>query len=154
MKRIFCEELNPPRWVWMARQGPQVWVHDLGQTDSFPFEKRKTAGGTSHSGAEGSLDNRELKAPMPGKITKIFKDPGQSVLASEAVLVMEAMKMEYTLKFSIDGVLESLAVKVGQQVNLNDTLAILAESSLATQGKPASQNPPSPTSSTGDSSKK
>lgn len=41
-----------------------------------------------------------LKAPMPGMILKILVEPGQQVNKGDALLILEAMKMENVLKAS------------------------------------------------------
>src|SRR3989344_3850942 len=63
-----------------------------------------------------------ILAPMPGKITKIFIDSGSQVQKSQALLVMEAMKMEYTLKSDLNTVVEKVNVQVGDQVTLGSLL--------------------------------
>ena len=76
---------------------------------------------------QGKTQDR-ITAPMPGKLTKIFVSEGARVTKGDALLVMEAMKMEYTLKSDIDGTVESLPVKVGDQVTLGQLLVQLKES--------------------------
>lgn len=66
--------------------------------------------------------NHLIKAPMPGKITKVFVNDGDLVKKSQALLVMEAMKMEYTLKSDLDTVVEKINVKLGDQVVLGHLL--------------------------------
>ena len=101
----------------------QLWVHFEGRTFVYenPTEKKfgKKGAGKAHSG--------EIAAPMPGKITKIFKNVGDAVQAGDAVLVMEAMKMEYTLKADVAGSVESLSCKVGDQVALGKKLVQIKE---------------------------
>jgi acetyl/propionyl-CoA carboxylase alpha subunit len=58
-----------------------------------------------------------LEAPMPGKVIKVSVEPGQKVSRGEEVLVIEAMKMENALKAPKDGVVVSVAAKVGDMVN-------------------------------------
>lgn len=95
-----------------------LWVHYNGRTfmmDTGAGQKsrRKVAVG-------GSSD--QVVAPMPGKVTKIFVSPGAAIEQGQAVLVMEAMKMEYTLKAEIAGIVESVQCAVGEQVELGKTL--------------------------------
>jgi len=94
-----------------------LWVHHNGRTFTMETgagrKSRKKAGG-------GSSD--QIIAPMPGKVTKILLSPGTQVSAGQAVLVMEAMKMEYTLKAEIDGVIGSVNCTVGEQVALGKSL--------------------------------
>ncbi len=63
-----------------------------------------------------------IVAPMPGKITKIFVAAGDKIDKAQALLVMEAMKMEYTLKAEIKTEVDKINVKVGDQVILGHLL--------------------------------
>jgi 3-methylcrotonyl-CoA carboxylase alpha subunit len=58
----------------------------------------------------------QMKSPMPGKILKIFLAIGDAVVLGTPILVMEAMKMEHTIKASKAGVIEDIYYKVGDQV--------------------------------------
>lgn len=57
-----------------------------------------------------------LSAPMPGKIIAISVKVGDQVKNGDALLVMEAMKMEHTVYAPRDGVVEELFFAVGDQV--------------------------------------
>ena len=59
---------------------------------------------------------------MPGKITKIFVSAGQVVEKAQPLLVMEAMKMEYTLKSELNTMVDKINVQVGAQVPLGQLL--------------------------------
>lgn len=58
-----------------------------------------------------------MTAPMPGKILKLLKNLGDSVDVGEAILVMEAMKMEHTIKADKAGKIEKFFYKEGDQVS-------------------------------------
>jgi biotin carboxyl carrier protein len=73
------------------------------------------------SGA-GNQKVRDVKAPMPGLIRRITVAPGQTVAKGEALLVLEAMKMENILKSPADGVVAEVRVTEGQAVGKNDIL--------------------------------
>lgn len=53
----------------------------------------------------------KLSAPMPGLVLKIMVQEGQSVAKDEALLVLEAMKMENIIKSPADLQIKSIAVK-------------------------------------------
>ncbi|MEM7494363.1 MAG: biotin carboxylase N-terminal domain-containing protein [Pseudomonadota bacterium] len=57
-----------------------------------------------------------VKAPMPGKIIAVTAEAGASVLKGDALVVMEAMKMEHTLAAPRDGVVEAVSANTGDQV--------------------------------------
>ncbi|HTM23326.1 MAG TPA: biotin/lipoyl-containing protein, partial [Kofleriaceae bacterium] len=55
-------------------------------------------------------------APMPGKVVKVLVAVGQTVSAGDTLLVLEAMKMEHTVRAPEAGIVERLAVAEGDQV--------------------------------------
>lgn len=63
-----------------------------------------------------SHDMQQMKSPMPGKILKIFVEPGAAVEVGTPILVMEAMKMEHTIRANKKGTIEAIHAKVGDQV--------------------------------------
>lgn len=95
-----------------------LWLHIDGKTIVVPYEK--TSSKKKLSGK--STAALSLLSPMPGKITKILKSTESSVKAGEVILVMEAMKMEYSLKADHDVVIDKMNVSVGQQVVLGAVL--------------------------------
>ncbi len=81
------------------------------------------AGIAAHHSSEGSLT-----APMPGIVTLLSAKPGDIVTAGEPLLVMEAMKMEHTIKAPNDGVIKAYRFAPGDQVKDRDLLVEFEES--------------------------
>lgn len=52
-----------------------------------------------------------LKAPMPGLILKILVSPGQQVQKGDALLILEAMKMENVLKATAPAIIKHIRVE-------------------------------------------
>lgn len=71
------------------------------------------------AGAAGGTD-ADLTAQFPGKVRKILVPPGAIVEAGQGLLLMEAMKMEFTVKAPTAGVVEKIRVTEGQQVSPGD----------------------------------
>lgn len=69
----------------------------------------------AHAG-EAEAEGGRLTAPMPGKIVAVVVKNGQEVKKGEALLIMEAMKMEHTISAPHDGVVEEVLYAVGDQV--------------------------------------
>jgi 3-methylcrotonyl-CoA carboxylase alpha subunit len=69
----------------------------------------------AHAGETETAGGR-LTAPMPGKVVAILAKAGQDVKKGEALVIMEAMKMEHTIGAPSDGVVEELLYAVGDQV--------------------------------------
>lgn len=63
----------------------------------------------------GSLN--QMTSPMPGKILKVFVKVGDSVEAGAPIMVMEAMKMEHTIKANKAGKIEKIFYKEGDQIS-------------------------------------
>jgi 3-methylcrotonyl-CoA carboxylase alpha subunit len=57
-----------------------------------------------------------LAAPMPGKIVKVLAQPGARVAKGDALLILEAMKMEHTITAPADGVVKEIHYVAGEQV--------------------------------------
>ncbi|NYT37895.1 acetyl/propionyl/methylcrotonyl-CoA carboxylase subunit alpha [Allopusillimonas soli] len=70
----------------------------------------------AHASDEGDDHGGSLAAPMPGKIIAIQVKAGDTVKAGDALLVMEAMKMEHTICAPSDGTVEEIFFAVGDQV--------------------------------------
>ena len=65
---------------------------------------------------------QDLKAPMPGLIFDIKVQEGDAVKKGDALLVLEAMKMENILKAPGDGIVKSVKIKKGDSVEKNQVL--------------------------------
>ena len=71
-------------------------------------------------------DAKVITSPMPGKVLKINVKAGDSVASQQVVCVIEAMKMEQFIKAGYDGVVESVQIEIGQNVN-NGTVILKLE---------------------------
>jgi biotin carboxyl carrier protein len=67
-----------------------------------------------------------LVAPMPGKVVKVLVTPGQEVAAGAPIVVLEAMKMEHTVRAPEAGVVGEIKVAVGDQVEDGALLGTVA----------------------------
>lgn len=99
-----------------------LWVHLNGETiavevDNGRVSKRKTK--------SAQANPNQIMSPMPGKITKIAVQVGQAVKEGDSIIVMEAMKMEYTLKSSINAKVKKINCQSNEQVVLGALLVEL-----------------------------
>lgn len=74
-----------------------------------------------------ATQSKELRAPMPGKVLEILVQEGQSVEEGEAMLVLEAMKMENVLRAASSGVVDSIGVSAGNAVEKEAVLISMAD---------------------------
>ncbi len=66
-----------------------------------------------------------VTCPMPGNVLRIVAPAGTSVKAGQAVVIIEAMKMEIEVASDVDGVVDQILVKEGQSLNTGDSVAIV-----------------------------
>ncbi len=64
----------------------------------------------------------DLKAPMPGLVLEVSVEGGQQVSKGDALLILEAMKMENVIKSPTDGVIKSISVNKGETVEKNQLI--------------------------------
>ena len=74
----------------------------------------------------GELPAGALVAPMPGTVVRIAVAVGETVGAGQALLWLEAMKMEHVVHAPVAGTVTELPVAVGQQVSQGTPLAVVA----------------------------
>lgn len=70
-------------------------------------------------------DGRPVLAPIGGNVIKVLVNPGDSVKKGQALVVIEAMKLENEVVAPIDGKVISIKVSKGNQVQSKDVLVIL-----------------------------
>ena len=74
-----------------------------------------------------------LLAPMPGTVVKVVVEQGARVEAGDAVLVLEAMKMQHTVTAPHAGTVTQVDVQPGAQVAAGEVLAVV-EQAVEEQG--------------------
>jgi biotin carboxyl carrier protein len=81
---------------------------------------RKEEGGYATSGPQ------RIVAPMPGKIVRVLVTPGDRVRARQAVVVIEAMKMENELRAARDGTVADVQAREAMSVDAGTLLVVIA----------------------------
>jgi acetyl-CoA/propionyl-CoA carboxylase, biotin carboxylase, biotin carboxyl carrier protein len=99
-----------------------LWLSRDGRTWALSAQRAVRALGGA--GAAGSGDG-VVRAPMPGTVVTVHVSVGQPVAAGQALVIVEAMKMEHTVTAPVDGVVTELSAKAGQQVRIDETLAVI-----------------------------
>lgn len=69
--------------------------------------------------------SKAVKAPLPGVVLSIPVKVGQSVKASDTVLLLEAMKMENAIHAGADGVVKEILVNAGDSVLEGNPLIVI-----------------------------
>lgn len=109
--------------VPVLRAQGRLWFHWRGETHVLDL----TPAGRKTGGQTAKANPGVISAPMPGKITRVAVAKNDPVRKGQALVVMEAMKMEYTLEADRDGKIDEVNVKAGQQVSLGDVLVRVKE---------------------------
>lgn len=63
-----------------------------------------------------------VEAPMPGKIVEVMVEAGQEVNEGDALIILEAMKMQNEINSPIAGKIKQIIVKANDTVNKEDVL--------------------------------
>ncbi len=95
---------------------------EITVTKSINSEKKEETPKKEVSGAKGSID---IKAQTPGTVWKVLKEPGEHVDEGEAIIVLEAMKMEIEVTAPMQGTVASIEVAVGDKVRDGQLLVTL-----------------------------
>lgn len=72
--------------------------------------------------AQMNVVETNFKAPMPGLVFEISVKEGDSVKKGDALIILEAMKMENVLKATTDAVIQSIKINKGESVEKNQVL--------------------------------
>jgi propionyl-CoA carboxylase alpha chain len=81
------------------------------------------------------VEKGSLVAPMPGSVIRVGATLGDTVVAGQPLVWLEAMKMEHTIAAPSDGVVTQLSVTVGQQVEVGTVLARVEAPGSPTEGE-------------------
>jgi 3-methylcrotonyl-CoA carboxylase alpha subunit len=107
---------------WRASiDGERISVHDGEHRRVFAHSPA-----FAHATSVAETSDR-IVAPMPGRIVLVKAKPGDDVAEGDDVLVMEAMKMELTLRSPRAGRIDSVQAAVGDFVEADAVLVLLAE---------------------------
>ena len=77
-------------------------------------------------------DQADLNSPITGKVVKLLVEVGDTVEKGQEIMVLEAMKMEYTISAPHSGVMEKINCQEGKQVELGDELGVIRETKANT----------------------
>lgn len=74
------------------------------------------------SKSRGKSDKEVIVAPMPGKIVEVLVREGNDIQRGEAVLILEAMKMQNEIHSPVEGIVTSVNVKPNFNVMKDDVM--------------------------------
>ena len=94
----------------------RIAVHDARGEKATKF-RRKAAADTGDT---------EVKAPIPGLISKVLVAEGDKVKKDQPLLTLDAMKLENEIASPKDGTVKSVAAKAGSKVDKGQTLLVVS----------------------------
>ncbi len=97
-------------------------LHMFAQARQDVFEVRDLLQARSVAADSGEQDAATVLAPMPGKVIALLAEAGSRVERDAPLLIVEAMKMEHTVRAPRSGLLRSVRVHVGDQVAMGEQL--------------------------------
>jgi biotin carboxyl carrier protein len=108
----------------LAREGEEDGVLLGSRRFGFEVSDPRSLQGRRGAGA-GAAGPRAVKAPMPGRIVRVLVEAGDEVAEQQAIVVIEAMKMQNELKSPKSGRVTRVAVAVGETVGAGEILAVV-----------------------------
>jgi len=107
---------------------PQTFEVTVGaQTFSVEVQDERAQALASLVGAAHVSGDVSIRAPMPGLVSNVLVMEGDTVERGQALVVLEAMKMENDLSAPRPGIVKSIRVAKGQTVNQGETLAVVGD---------------------------
>ncbi|MFN0071348.1 MAG: acetyl-CoA carboxylase biotin carboxylase subunit [Chloroflexota bacterium] len=106
----------------LTSDAEQVSIHWQGRTYRL---RRTPPPDTRQTSSTAGAGDGTITAPMPGRIVKLHVAQGQPVTAHQAILALEAMKMEHVVSAPHAGIVTRLHVSEGEQVTGGAVLAEL-----------------------------
>jgi biotin carboxyl carrier protein len=76
--------------------------------------------------AAAQTGDTEVKAPIPGLISKVLVAEGEKVKKDQPILTLDAMKLENEIASPKDGTIKSVQVKAGAKVDKGQVLVVVA----------------------------
>jgi acetyl-CoA/propionyl-CoA carboxylase biotin carboxyl carrier protein len=107
-----------------TRRDDVVQVDVAGRSVAFRLASPPDVDRAARAAAKSTQGGAaELVAPMPGAVIAVHRGAGDRVAAGEAIVTLEAMKMEHAVLAPIDGTLSEIGVRAGDQVARGQVLA-------------------------------
>lgn len=102
--------------VHLVRDGERTFI-SVGGRAFVVSEFRPEAGRFGEGEERAAETSLRVKAPMPGRVTKLAVAEGEEVRKNQTLVIVEAMKMENEIKTAFDGVVKKIHVAVGDLVD-------------------------------------
>lgn len=114
--------------VAFERNGPaDVTVHVDGSAVRVALPQLQSAAARRGRRSAGGTGASQVVAPMPGRVVSVLVEPGDAVVDRQAVVVLEAMKMQNEVRAARAGVVTEVAVARGAAVEAGAVLVVIGD---------------------------
>lgn len=128
---VHASHLKQGEWL-IIHEGDHHRLHTSAEADAryvqyggVHYQLMRQQGRRRRSGVvQGAGD---MTAQMPSQIMEILVEEGEAVTAGQALIVLEAMKMEIRVSATADGIIKRVLVQPGQIVERGQTLIEMAQ---------------------------
>ena len=104
----------------------KMWVPESTGVAAGPAKKAKKPARSSGGAGGGAAGSGNVEVPMQGTIVKVLVEVGQEVEVGQAVVVLEAMKMENQIQADKTGTVKEIKVTAGDTVGAGDVVVVIA----------------------------
>jgi acetyl/propionyl-CoA carboxylase alpha subunit len=108
--------------IRIENDGVQLAFRVSEDTDQDWIGNYKFARVSRYPSAATAASEESASSPMPGQVLRILVEPGHEVHPGQPLVILEAMKMEQTVRAHAEGVVDAVLVKPGQLVAPGQTL--------------------------------
>jgi len=116
-----------------APAGPKragVQVDAIDPLAILALGKQEAEAAPEEDEPEGPEGTKALRAPLQGTVINISVAVGDAVRAGQALMIMEAMKMEHVIAAEVSGIVRQITVEAGDTVFEDHPLAFLEEAEI------------------------
>lgn len=114
-------ESGSRKTAYVVTEGDTHFVHVDGETvmltRAAQRKGRRSSGAAAHSG--------DVTAQMPGQIREVLAAEGATVERGQALIILEAMKMEVRATAPVNGTVRQVLVSVGEVVKRGQLLVVV-----------------------------
>ena len=130
--RVEVEEISQNKY--RVRVNGKEGVMEVSEKAKKIWTEKKVETQTS------TIRGGEIKAEMSGSVVRVLVKKGDRVKSGQAVLILEAMKMENEISSPSDGIVEDVLVGEGDKVQAGDVLVVISSETTAEKGDEDSLN--------------
>jgi biotin carboxyl carrier protein len=121
--------------IAFERHGPaDVTVHVNGSGVRVVLPQLQAAASHRSRRSGAGIGASRVVAPMPGRVVAVLVQPGDAVVERQAVVVLEAMKMQNEVRAGRAGVVTEITVAKGAAVDTGAVLVVIGDPRAADRG--------------------